>query len=143
VADRRCVVGVDGDELDGLVERLGAEHDALCLRRWAIFDRIDVLRAEHVRRVREAIDRLGPDEWVRATVARGPRRSGVERILAAACEPEDALDAPLQPLPPLRRLSDAEVVELLRAEERAEARISLRRAVVWHRLAQLLAEQDR
>jgi len=125
------------DELGALTARYLAEHRVLCLRRWALFDRIDLLRDERVRRLRDRLAGPGRAEALRAGRLPGPGR----RDFTGTGAGEDVADAPpLRPLPRLSALCDAELHALLRHEKRVEDDVSLRRQVVWHRLGSLRAE---
>src|SRR3954447_15916230 len=47
------------DELLALRAEYASEHRWLCLRRWALFDQIDLMRSERVRRLKEGLSTMG------------------------------------------------------------------------------------
>jgi hypothetical protein len=128
------------EELDALTRRYAGEHRSLCLRRWVLFDRIDLLRGEKVRRLRDAGVGLGTASALDPFRLFGPANLA-RRLFTGTGEIDGLAEAPpLLPLPLLRTLSDDEVRALLRDEKRAEDDVSLRRQVVWYRLLSLRAE---
>jgi hypothetical protein len=126
------------EELDSLARRYTAEHRSLCLRRWVLFDRIDLLRGEKVRRLRDAGIGLGTASALDPFRLFGPANLS-RRLFTGSGETDGLAEAP-PPLPLVPMLSDAEIRGLLTDEKRAEDDVSLRRQIVWHRLASLHTE---
>jgi hypothetical protein len=130
------------EELYGLVRRYAEEHSRLCLRRWALFDRIDVLRAERVRRLRDAEVGLGAAAALDPLRLFGPANL-TRRLFTGTGQTVGLAEAPpWLPLPLVRTLSDDDVRSLLADEKRVEDDVSLRRQVVWYRLASLRDEAE-
>jgi hypothetical protein len=128
------------EELDTLARRYAGEHRSLCLRRWVMFDRIDLLQGEKVRRLRDGCVGLGTSASIDPLRLIG-RANLSRRLFTGTGEIDGLAEAPpLLPLPLVRALSDEEVRALLSDEKRAEDDVSLRRQVVWHRLLSLRAE---
>jgi hypothetical protein len=128
------------EELDALLRRYAGEHQSLCLRRWVLFDRIDLLRGEKVRRLRDAGVGLGTASALDPFQLFGPANLS-RRLFTGTGETDGIAEAPpLLPLPLVRSLSDEEVRALLVDEKSAEDDVSLRRQIVWHRLLSLRAE---
>jgi hypothetical protein len=90
------------DELDELRDALSEELDWLCLRRWVLFDQIDLLRSEKVRRLRASLAVAGKTE---AVVAEPDYRSLARRSDGfSGCGETDPLPLerePLAALPPI------------------------------------------
>jgi hypothetical protein len=134
--------GLTDEELHGLARTYAEEHSRLCLRRWALFDRIDLLRAERVRRLRDAAAGLGVAPTLDPFRSFGPANAS-RRIFTGTGETRGLSEAPpLLPLPLMRTLSDDEIRSHICDEKRVEDDVSLRRQVVWHRLASLREEAE-
>ena len=132
------------EELLELRDALSEELDWLCLRRWVLFDQIDVLRSEKVRRLRESLAAAGATDTIVAepdyrTIARRSEAfSGCGESGAPRWERE-----PLEALPPITPLEMDGVRDLLRSRKEVENDVSMRRQVVWARLQAVEAEIDR
>ena len=126
------------DELLELREELADELDWLCLRRWVLFDRIDLLRSEKVRRLRESFAASGT---VDALVAEPDYRSIARRSRGLSdCGAEDTLPwerEPLAALPPVPSLGIDGIRALLDATKDVENDVSMRRQIAWARLQRL------
>ena len=136
----RDPVLLSDDELGELAARYVAEHRLLCLLRWTLFDRIDLLRDERVRRLRERLAGPDPAEALRARRPSGPADRGRRDFTGTGASEDVAAAPPLAPLPLVSALCDDELRTLLRDEKRVEDDVSLRRQIVWHRLRSLRAE---
>jgi len=132
------------DELRELRDALSEEHDWLCLRRWVLFDRIDLLRSEKVRRLRGSLAAAGQTgTWVVEPDYRSlARRSGA----FSGCGEADSAPwerAPLAALPPVPPLGIERIRELLRSTKDVENDVSMRRQIAWVRLQAVAAEMSR
>ena len=124
------------DELLELREELADELHWLCLRRWVLFDRIDLLRSEKVRRLRQSFA-AGVDVVVAEPDYRSiSRRSGD----FSGCGAADSLPwerEPLAALPPVPSLEIDGIRALLDATKDVENDVSMRRQIAWARLQRL------
>jgi hypothetical protein len=132
------------DELDELRDALSEELDWLCLRRWVLFDQIDLLRSEKVRRLRASLAVAGKTE---AVVAEPDYRSLARRSDGfSGCGETDPLPLerePLPALPPIPMLGIDRIRELLRSTKDVENDVSMRRQIAWARLKAVEAEISR
>jgi hypothetical protein len=133
------------DELLELRDALAEEHHWLCLRRWVLFDHIDVLRSEKVRRLRESLSAAGT---VDAQVAEPDYRSlGRRRGDFAGCGNGDPVrwesEVPLAPLPHVGSLEMDGIRSLLHSTKGVENNVSMRRQIVWVRLQAVRVEVNR
>jgi hypothetical protein len=105
------------DDLAALIGSLEREEDAISFRRRVLHGRIDILRQEHVERVRRQVESGAlPDHEI------DPRaRSLYEGTGEVPPEHE------LEPLPDLAQMSDDALRSMIRGLEREEDDISLRR----------------
>src|SRR3954447_4575887 len=128
------------DELLALRAEYASEHRWLCLRRWALFDQIDLMRSERVRRLKEGlVDYGAPAAIAPRSTVRG--RAGFSGEGSGdPVDPDDA--APLPALPLVTALDDDSILALLRATQSAEDDVSLRRQIVWARLRSLERELE-
>jgi RsiG-like len=133
------------DELFELRDALAEELHWLCLRRWVLFDQIDLLRSEKVRRLRESLASSGT---VEALVAEPDYRSLARRT--GDFSGSGNMDTPRwereQPLPPLPHVASLEIDSirtLLVSTKSVEDDVSLRRQFVWVRLQAVRAEIGR
>ena len=126
------------DELLELREELADELHWLCLRRWVLFDRIDLLRSEKVRRLRESFAASGTPD---ALVAEPDYRSIARRSRGfSGCGAADTLPwerEPLAALPPVPSLGIDGIRALLDATKDVENDVSMRRQIAWARLQRL------
>jgi hypothetical protein len=133
------------DELFELRDALAEELHWLCLRRWVLFDHIDLLRSEKVRRLRESLAASGTVEAVvaepdyRSLARRSGDFSGSGNIDTLRWESEP----PLAPLPHVSSLEIDGIRTLLHSTKRVEDDVSLRRQIVWVRLQALRTEVSR
>ena len=118
-------------ELDELVAAYAAELRWLCECRWVLFDQLDVMRAEHIRRLRTS---YGRPRTTSAVTRRRPLFTGTGIVYEVVVKPPPAL-------PDVTRLDDEDLRDRLRATKSVEDDVSLRRQVVWHRLEVLRSEQ--
>jgi hypothetical protein len=129
------------DELLELRAELADELQWLCLRRWVLFDRIDLLRSEKVRRLRESLAASGMAD---ALVAEPDYRSLSRRSGGfSGCGIADSLPwdrEPLAALPPVPSLEIDGIRALLHATKDVENDVSMRRQIAWARLQHLDAE---
>lgn len=134
----RDPTGLPDDELLALHDAHAAEHRWLCLRRWALFDQIDVIRVERVRRLRDGLAGLGTaaaaTDRSHATQPREFRGLGNGDPMGPDVVP------PLSPLPLVTPLADDQIRDLLRTTKSDEDDVSLRRQIVWARLKALERE---
>jgi hypothetical protein len=131
------------DELFELRDEVAEELHWLCLRRWVLFDHIDLLRSEKVRRLRESFAAGGTS----ALVAEPDYRSiaGRSGPVTGRGEP-DSLPwerEPLKALPPVPSLEIDGIRALLRSTKEVEDDVSMRRQVAWMRLQELDLEISR
>ncbi len=105
------------EDLAGLIGSLEREEDAISFRRRLLHGRIDILRQEHVERVRRQVESGAlPDH--RADSLRRSLYDGTGEV-----PPEHELE----PLPDLATLGDEALRSMIRELEREEDDISLRR----------------
>jgi hypothetical protein len=132
------------DELLELRDEVADELNWLCLRRWVLFDQIDLLRSEKVRRLRESFAVAGATA---ALVAEPDYRSLARRSGDfAGCGAADPLPwerEPLPALPPVPSLGIDRIRELLHSTKDVENDVSMRRQIAWARLTALEAEISR
>lgn len=131
------------EELLELRDEIADELHWLCLRRWVLFDQIDLLRSEKVRRLRASFSTSGPV----ALVAEPDYRSIAGRSGAfSGCGDADPLPwerEPLAALPPVPSLGMERIRALLHSTKDVENDVSMRRQVAWARLRALEAEISR
>jgi hypothetical protein len=134
---------LSNDELFELRDRLADELHWLCLRRWVLFDQIDLLRAEKVRRLRDSLGAAG----TKALVAEPDYRSLAGRSRAfSGCGEADPLSwerEPLAALPPVPSLGIDRIRALLDSTKGVENDVSMRLQIAWVRLQALEAEISR
>jgi hypothetical protein len=110
-----------------------------------LFDHIDLLRSEKVRRLRESLAASGTVEALvaepdyRSLARRSGDFSGSGNTEAVQWERE----LPLPPLPHVASLEIDGIRTLLHSTKRVEDDVSLRRQVVWVRLQAVRAEVSR
>lgn len=121
------------DELSAMIAERETEEDRISYRRRMLHARIDILRAELVTRIRAKVED-GPIEMPAAGPAERPIFEGTGEV-----PPEHELD----PLPDLETLSTDELREAIRALERDEDDISLRRRFLHGQIDMLRAERSR
>ncbi len=132
------------DELLELRDEVADELNWLCLRRWVLFDQIDLLRSEKVRRLRDSLAAAGATE----TLVAEPdyrslaRRSG-DFSGCGAADPLPWEREPLAALPPVPSLGIDRIRELLRSTKDVENDVSMRRQIAWARLKAFEAEINR
>src|SRR5712692_3527833 len=105
------------DELAALIGTLEQEEDSISFRRRLLHGRIDILRQEHVERLRRQIE-SGALQDHEAEPHTRPLYEGTGEV-----PPEHELE----PLPDLASLSDDSLRSMIRDLEREEDDISLRR----------------
>jgi RsiG-like len=131
------------EELLELRDALSDELHWLCLRRWVLFDQIDLLRSEKVRRLRDSLAGAG----AAALVAEPDYRSLAGRAGAfSGCgnaDPSPWDREPLAPLPPVPSLGIERIRELLHSTKDVENDVSMRRQIAWARLQAVEAEISR
>ena len=131
------------DELFELRDELADELHWLCLRRWALFDQIDLLRSEKVRRLRASFATSGTE----ALVAEPDYRSIAGRSgTFSGCGEADPLPwerEPLAALPPVPSLDLDRIRALLHSTKDVENDVSMRRQIAWARLKLVEAEISR
>ena len=131
------------DELFELRDAVADELHWLCLRRWVLFDQIDLLRSEKVRRLRKSLAVAGAE----ALVAEPDYRSIARRPGAfSGCENANPLPwerEPLPALPPVPSLGIERIRALLHSTKDVENDVSMRRQIAWVRLQALEAEISR
>jgi len=107
------------DDLQARIRELELEEDSISFRRRVLHGRIDILRAEHVSRLRAQVSEGG-------AVSAPAEVDRLERPIY-----EGTGDVPeeheLEPLPDLALLSDADLRTMIRELEHEEDDISLRR----------------
>jgi hypothetical protein len=121
---------------DDLAKRLSAlitDEDAVSLRRRMLHGRIDLLRHEHVRRVKESLAEGALETRVPDTV-------GHELFEGTGELPDDH---DLGPMPDLEVMSTDELRDLIRSLEREEDDVSLRRRFLHGQIDILRAERYR
>ena len=106
------------EELQTRVRDLEREEDSISFRRRVLHGRIDILRAEHVARLRAQISEPGN--------VRDAEPGLLERSIFEGTG-EVPEEHELEPLPDLATLSDTELRTMIHALEREEDDISLRR----------------
>jgi hypothetical protein len=106
------------DELHARIRALEAEEDAISFRRRVLHGRIDILRAEHVTRLRALVDEAGSLPEAAVTPAPRPIFEGTGEV------PDEH---ELEPLPDLATLDDAALRGMIHELEVEEDDISLRR----------------
>jgi hypothetical protein len=121
------------DDLAARLKALVAEEDAVSLRRRMLHGRIDLLRHEHVRRVKESLAEGALDP--QAPVALG------RELFEGTGELPD--DHDLGPMPDLDTTSTDELRDLIRSLEREEDDVSLRRRFLHGQIDILRAERYR
>ena len=131
------------DELFELRDELADELHWLCLRRWALFDQIDLLRSEKVRRLRSSFATSGLEALIaepdyRSIAGRSGSFSGCGEAESLPWERE-----PLAPLPPVPSLGMDRIRALLHSTKDVENDVSMRRQIAWTRLQALEAEISR
>jgi hypothetical protein len=131
------------DELFELRDALTDELHWLCLRRWVLFDHIDLLRSEKVRRLRDSLAGAGTAALVAEpdyrSIARRPGPfSGCGVAHHSSWEHE-----PLTALPPVPSLGIEKIRALLRSTKEIENDVSMRRQIAWVRLQAVEAEISR
>jgi hypothetical protein len=105
------------DELAALIGTLEQEEDSISFRRRVLHGRIDILRQEHVERLRRQVE-SGDLPDLDAELHARPLYDGTGEV-----PPEHELE----PLPDLESLSDDTLRSMIRDLEREEDDISLRR----------------
>ena len=132
------------DELFELRDEVADELHWLCLRRWVLFDQIDLLRSEKVRRLRES---FAAGATASSLVAEPDYRSLARRSGPVSGRGEaDSLPwerEPLKALPPVPPLEIDGIRALLRSTQEVENDVSMRRQVAWVRLQALDREISR
>jgi hypothetical protein len=132
------------DELFELRDQLADELHWLCLRRWVLFDQIDLLRSEKVRRLRDRLAAAGMKDALvdapnyRSIAGRSDPFSG--------CGDADSLPwerEPLAPLPSVGSLEIDGIRSLLDSTKSVENDVSMRRQIAWARLKALEVEISR
>ena len=112
------------DELSALIRSLEQEEDAISFRRRVLHGRIDILRHEHVGRLRAQVESGSMPQPVA-----GHEPTQLERPLyegTGELPPEQELE----PLPDLATISDDDLRSTIRELEHEEDDISLRRRVI-------------
>ena len=123
------------DELLELRDALSDELHWLCLRRWVLFDQIDLLRSEKVRRLRDSLavagmtDALVAEPDYRSIAGRSDRFSGCGEADPSSWERE-----PLAALPSVPSLGIDRIRALLDSTKDVENDVSMRRQTAWTRL---------
>jgi hypothetical protein len=125
--------GLPDDELRALLSRLEREERELSTTRRAFHERIDLLRAELVRRLRDGLAGLGSALTGDHVLRSRPLFAGTA---------DEPCDTP-PPLPPVGGLSDVDLRTLIRTLEGTEDDVSLRRRVLHVRIDMLRAEIER
>ena len=132
------------EQLFELRDEVAEELHWLCLRRWVLFDHIDLLRSEKVRRLRES---FAAGATASSLVAEPDYRSLARRSGPASGRGEaDSLPwerEPLKALPPVPPLEIDGIRALLRSTQEVENDVSMRRQVAWVRLQALDREISR
>ena len=128
------------EELFELRDELADELHWLCLRRWVLFDQIDLLRSEKVRRLRASFTTSGREALVaepdyRSIAGRPGTFSGCGEAALLPWERE-----PLAALPPVPSLELDKIRALLHSTKDVETDVSMRRQIAWTRLKALEAE---
>jgi hypothetical protein len=121
------------DELSAMIAEREAEEDRISYRRRLLHGRIDILRAELVARIRAKME----GGAVEAPTAE-PHERGIFEGTGEVPPEHD-----LEPLPDLDTLSTDELREAIRALERDEDDISLRRRFLHGQIDMLRAERSR
>lgn len=133
------------DELLALRDELTRELDWLCLRRWVLFDHIDLLRSEKVRRLRDSL--AGPGAAAAIVAEPDYRSLARRRGDFAGCGTADPVawdsEPPLQPLPLVSSLEMDRIRMLLDSTKSVENDVSMRRQVAWARLQAVRLEIGR
>jgi hypothetical protein len=132
------------DELFELRDALSDELHWICLRRWVLFDQIDLLRSEKVRRLRDSLAAAGTD----ALVPEPDYRSIAGRLGDfSGCGDTDSSRSehasPLAPLPHVPSLGIDGIRTLLHSTKSVENGVSMRRQTVWVRLQAVQLEVSR
>jgi hypothetical protein len=105
------------DDLQALIRSLEREEDGISYRRRLLHGRIDLLRAEHVQRLRAQVG-----DGIVSTPGTEPHERPLFEGTGEVPEPHE-----LEPMPDLETLSDDDLREMIRSLEREEDDISLRR----------------
>ena len=132
------------DELLELRDQLADELHWLCLRRWVLFDQIDLLRSEKVRRLRDSLaaagmtDSLVAEPDYRSIAGRSDQFSGCGEADPLPWERE-----PLAALPSVGSLGIDRIRALLHSTKDVENDVSMRRQTAWARLKLLEVEISR
>ena len=132
-------------ELLELRDALSEELHWLCLRRWVLFDQIDLLRSEKVRRLRDSLAVLGTTDTLvaepdyRSIAGRSGAFSGCGEADASSWERRE----PLAALPPVPSLGIERIRALLDSTKDVENDVSMRRQIAWTRLQALELEISR
>jgi len=106
------------NDLAAMIGSLEQEEDAISFRRRLLHGRIDILRQEHVERLRKQIESGALPEHEVDPLARTALYEGTGEV-----PPEHELE----PLPDLATLTDDDLRSMIRELEREEDDISLRR----------------
>jgi hypothetical protein len=125
-------------ELDGMLNALEGDEDAISRRRRVLHGRIDILRSERVVRLKNRIadgDLPVPDiDW---------SPDALERPLFEGTGETPEPEAEIEPMPDLRVMSDDELRLLIAQLEHDEDDISLQRRVLHGRIDILRSERTR
>jgi hypothetical protein len=121
------------DELSTMIGEREQEEDRISFRRRMLHGRIDILRGEHVARIRARIEG-GPIEAGSGTPHERPIFEGTGDV-----PPEHELE----PLVDLETLGTDDLREMIHALEREEDDVSLRRRFLHGQIDMLRAERSR